>query len=196
VLTAAHVAAEVAPGDLVDVAGKAHPIARVVRYPDWHSEADFKADIALLQLEDTVSGITPARLYTGTDELGMIVTFVGRGGNGTGLTGPVREDRKIRAATNRVDKAEDSILRFRFDEPGDPDVTDLEGISGPGDSGGPAYIERGGVLYVVGVSSAQNAAPAGRQRGHYKVLEFYTRVSHFAGWIRDVCATPSASAPR
>jgi hypothetical protein len=184
VLTAAHVAAELGPGDLAEVGGKIHHIARVVRHPDWHSAADVKADIALLQLTAPVTNVTPAHLYTGNDEQGMVVTLVGRGGAGTGLTGPVREDRRIRAATNRIDDAEGSVLRFRFDGPADSAVTELEGISGPGDSGGAAYVERGGTQYVIGVSSGQNARAANGQRGHYKVLEFYTRVSHFADWIR------------
>ena len=89
----------------------------------------------------------------------------------------------MRAATNRVERAEGSLLQFRFDAPGDPGATELEGISGPGDSGGPAYAETDGVRYVIGVSSAQDSRPADRKVGRYGVLEFYARVSHFADWI-------------
>ena len=136
-----------------------------------------------------VTGIAPAKVYDGMDEVGMVAFFVGRGGTGTGLTGYVSEDGRIRAATNRVESViNDSMLRFRFDAPGDPDVTELEGISGPGDSGGPAFVERNGTVYVIGVGVGQNAAPANGQRGHYKVLELYTRVSAFAGWIRSTLA--------
>jgi hypothetical protein len=128
----------------------------------------------------------------------MVVTFVGRGATGTGLTGQQLEDRRLRAATNRVEStldvfpmtsargqypAEGFQLRFRFDAPGDPNVTALEGISGEGDSGGPAYITRDGVLYVIGVSSGQDPRPT--KLGRYGVFEFYVRVSHFADWIRD-----------
>jgi len=77
----------------------------------------------------------------------------------------------------------------RIDEPGHAEVTDLEGISGPGDNGGPAYVERDGVLYVIGVSSAQDARPAGGKQGHYNVLELYVRVSHYAKWIEDTIRT-------
>jgi hypothetical protein len=129
-------------------------------------------------LAEPVTGVVPARLYTDADEVGLAVTFVGRGGTGTGLTGPVEEDLSLRAATNRVES-----LVFDGD---DADVTELEGISGPGDSGGPAFLEREGVLYVVGVGVGQNARPTNGRRGHYGVLEFYTRVSTFAGWIRSV----------
>lgn len=39
VLTAAHVAAGLAPGDLVEVSGHVHTIERVVPYPEWRSNA-------------------------------------------------------------------------------------------------------------------------------------------------------------
>ncbi|NOT09981.1 MAG: trypsin-like serine protease [Gemmatimonadales bacterium] len=190
VLTAAHVAANLAPGDIAEVGGTSYRIEQVVRHPDWRSNADLRSDIALLRLTEPVTGITPVSIYTGSDEVGMVVTFVGRGGTGTGLTGPVAEDGRLRAATNRVDRAEGSLLQFRFDAPGDSGVTDLEGISGPGDSGGPAYADRNGVRYVVGVSSGQDSRPANRKEGHYKVLEYYPRVSYFANWIRSVTAPP------
>ena len=188
VLTAAHVAAELGANDIAEVGGKTYRIERAIRHPEWRSNADIKNDIAVLKLSEDVAGITPAALYTATDELGMVLTFVGRGGNGTGLTGPVAEDRRLRAATNRVDSVEESLLRFRFEAPGEPGITELEGVSGPGDSGGPAFLERDGHLYIVGVSSAQDSRPANRQQGRYKVLEYYPRVSHFAPWIRQTMA--------
>jgi len=113
----------------------------------------------------------------------MTLTFVGMGRHGTGLTGPTTDDSTMRAATNRVHTVEGTQLVFRFDAPGDPEVTTLEGISGDGDSGGPAYLERDGTIYVVGVSSAQDSRPAGKKPGRYGVLELYPRVSSFAPWI-------------
>ena len=202
VLTAAHVASDLSTGDLVEVGGKIHKIANVVVFPSWHQDADMPLDIALVQLLEPVTDVAPARVYRGDDELGMVATLVGRGGTGTGLTGPVREDRRVRAATNRVEStldvfpttaargqypAEGFQLRFTFDAPGSPHATDLEGISGPGDSGGPAYIKRDGVLYVIGVSSGQDKRPSkARTPGHYGVFEYYVRVSHFSDWIRGV----------
>ena len=200
VLTAAHVANELRSGDLVEVNHRVRKILRVVLYPQWHQDADMPVDIALVQLLDPVTDVAPAHIYTGSDEAGMVVTFVGRGATGTGLTGQQFEDRRLRAATNRVEStldvfpmtvargqypAEGFQLRFRFDAPGDPNVTDLEGISGEGDSGGPAYVTRDGVLYVVGVSSGQDSRPTDHKQGRYGVFEFYVRVSHFADWIRS-----------
>jgi hypothetical protein len=186
ILTAAHVAAELAPDDIAEVSGKIVRIDEVILHPDWHRVADLKSDIALIHLKSPVSHVRVANLYTGTNEAGMLVTFVGRGATGTGLTGDTgKEDRRLRAATNRVEKAESPFLQFRFDAPGEPNVTELEGISGEGDSGGPAYIERAGKLYIIGVSSWQDARPTNHQIGRYGVLEYYLRVSYFADWIRS-----------
>ena len=186
VLTAGHVADYLKPGFVAEVGGATYEIEAIIGHPDWRGFKtwdDVRADIALVRLRTAVVDVAPARLYTGRDEAGMAVTFVGRGSYGTGLTGPIAETSTMRAATNRVEKA-DAYLQFRFDAPGDPGVTPLEGISGEGDSGGPAYIERDGVVYVAGVSSAQDSRPAGKKIGHYGVLELYPRVSNHADWIR------------
>jgi Trypsin len=186
VLTAAHVTTRLGPGDLVEAGATTRRMARVVRHPEWQGEASVRADIALIEFDEPFPGITPALLYKATDEAGLVVTFVGRGGYGTGLTGPKAEDRVPRAATNRVDAVDGTLLRFRFDAPDDPGVTDLEGVSGPGDSGGAAYLVRDDVTYVVGVSSSQDARPTGRQPGRYGVIELYPRVSSFVSWIESV----------
>lgn len=182
-LSAAHVAAHLGPGDVIESAGVMRRITRVVLHPLWHSDADIPYDIALIQFDEPFRSLTPAAVYTQRDEAGRVVTFVGRGRFGTGLTGPTGEDRVPRAATNRVESAEATLLRFRFDAPDDDGVTDLEGVSGPGDSGGGAFIERDGVTFVVGISSAQDARPTGRRQGRYGVIEIYPRVSAFAEWI-------------
>lgn len=188
VMTAAHVAAHLEAGDIAVVGGENIRIDRIVRHPNWRTDADFRFDIALLELDRTVTAVSPAAIYTRSDELGRVITFVGRGGNGTGLTGPTAEDGQLRGATNRVEHAGGGLLRFRFDEPGSPGATDLEGISGPGDSGGPAYLVIGDTTFVLGVSSAQDSRPAGRQEGRYGVLEYYVRVSEYAEWIKSTTA--------
>jgi hypothetical protein len=188
VLTAGHVASGLAPGDFAMLGGARHEIAAIIQYPgrqELKSWDDVRKDIALVKLQTPVTGIEPALLYTGNDELGMTLTFVGSGRRGTGLTGPVADDMIQRAATNRVQKVEGTGLIFRFDAPTDPEVTALEGISGEGDSGGPAYLERDGKVYLVGVSSAQDSRPTGKKQGLYGVLEHYPRVSPFVGWIRE-----------
>lgn len=48
---------------------------------------------------------------------GAVTVFVGRGQRGTGLTGPVGNDRLTRGATNRVERAEGVALSWAFDDP-------------------------------------------------------------------------------
>jgi hypothetical protein len=119
---------------------------------------------------------------------------IGNGLTGTGETGPVNEDGVMRAATNAIDAAEDRWFAFSFSAPGDSGVTDLEGIGGPGDSGGPALAVTSGAPKVVGVSSINHVgSAAGPSR--YHSTEVYARVSTSLGWIDETRAgrgTPMA----
>ena len=68
----------------------------------------------------------------------------------------------VRAATNRVERFEGDALFFRFDAPEDENMTPLEGISGPGDSGGLALIEAACDPRVAGLSGTFSGQPKGR----------------------------------
>lgn len=70
-------------------------------------------------------------------------------------------------------------------------MTPLEGISGPGDSGGPALIETADGLRVAGLS----VASSGRPKGRYGALEFYSRVSPQVTWIREITMPAGAVEP-
>lgn len=187
VLTAAHVASAVGPGDIVVAGGKSYPVDRVFMHPKFHelTFADMPFDIALIELKLAVTGIKPAQPFNGQEAVGSVVTFVGRGGFGTGVAGVRGENAQVRAATNRIDAVTDADLQFRFDKPGEEHVTEFEGISGPGDSGGAAYQKIDGKLYVVGVSSWQDTRPTKRVQGVYGVIEHYVRVAPHYPWIRQ-----------
>lgn len=74
-----------------------------------------------------------------------------------------------------------------------PTATELEGISGPGDSGGPAFIEKDGKLFVAGVSVF--GEPGRKGRGTYGAREAYTRVSQQAEWLsKTMSATANQQA--
>ena len=196
VLTAAHVAAGIGPGGFVEAGGKSYPIEQVFVHPEFHEMkmADLPYDIGLIRLKLPVPGIEPALLFNGREQVHSIVTFVGRGASGTGLTGPERENRQARAATNRLDRVEGAFLQFRFDGPADAGITALEGISGPGDSGGAAFQDIDGKLYVIGVSSWQDARPTGRKQGLYGVIENYVRVAQHYEWlVRTMNVGPAVS---
>jgi len=202
ILTAAHVARNFAHGSpgnrstgehLVSINGSDYRVARVVLHPDYVRRPSRQADIALIELTDRVANHRYAELYRESDEVGQEVIFVGSGDFGTGHTGPTRRDRVLRGATNRVDRVDARTLYFTFDAPGSENVTELEGISGPGDSGGGALIERDGRVYVAGVSCCQDHDGT---EGLYGVTEIYPRVSFYAAWIDQVMRDGSSVALR
>lgn len=184
ILTAAHVAESLDTGVSVSVDGVIRRVAVVTAHPDYALQKG--ADIAVVKLDSAVQ-VLPVPLHTGRDEAGKTVTFIGEGDFGTGLTGPVHRDFVRRGAHNRVARVTDGWLIFTFD----PwrDAEELEGISGPGDSGGPALLTRNGVTTIVGVSSWQNRNGRAHE-GLYGVEEYYARVSTFAKWITKTIAVP------
>ncbi|MCI0489843.1 MAG: serine hydrolase [Blastocatellia bacterium] len=178
VLTAAHVASGIPQSARhVEFEGVKYRVEQILIHPDWSGRGPH--DIALLKLVEPVKAVKPVSIYTATDEAGQVITFVGRGDTGTGLTGPKIQDRKKRAATNKVERADQQWLYFTFDDPAT--ATDLEGISGPGDSGGPALIEKDGKTYTLGVSVW--GRPGKNGRGTYGAKEGYARVSSYHEWI-------------
>lgn len=194
VLTAAHVAAAMKEGHPLNrvslphqiyVDGEAFEVEAVFIHPDWRGDIG-PADIALLRLSKLVPAAVPACLYGKDGEVGQTVIIAGMGETGTGLTGPAGEGGALLAATAKVTtvEAEGSIISWTFRPPDDPEVTALEGISGPGDSGGPALVYDHGRLCVAGVSSAGDGM--GNGRGRYGSREFYTRVSTYRAWLESV----------
>lgn len=190
-LTAAHVARHI-PTDhplSVEFAGKRYQIARIVIHPDynnvWEGEEDNSntVDLAAVELATPVEDIIPFKLYEYSDEQGKEVVLLGWGESGSGLRGTHGSDRCLRRATNIIDEADNYWLKFRFDEP--PGGTVLEGVSGRGDSGGPALICRDSQLMLAGVSSWQETYD--KPLGLYGCVEHYARVSRFVEWIRAVC---------
>ncbi|MEM9091946.1 MAG: trypsin-like serine protease [Cyanobacteria bacterium P01_F01_bin.53] len=194
ILSAAHVAANLSTDDSVTFANTAYPIQQIILHPHWQdNEMDMnqvKNDIALVQLAAPVNNISPLSLYKPTDgqttdELEQTATFIGQGDYGTGLTGPDAVDGKLRKATNQIEKVDGQWLLFKFDAP--PEGTELEGISGPGDSGGPALLKTKKGWAIAGISSGQDSSTFGE--GYYGVWEYYTRVSQYLDWIESVIAS-------
>jgi hypothetical protein len=180
-MTVSHVAQSLHPGHRVALLGESYAVREVLVHPDWESDL---VEMALIRLDRPVEGVAPIAPYGDQGEVGQTMTFVGRGDTGTGLTGPTTHDGRLRAATNRVERVEGEMLVFRFDAPDDPGVTPLEGISGPGDSGGPAIARTADGPRLAGLSVAQMSA--GFSRGTYGVWEFYTRVSAYSPWIDQI----------
>jgi secreted trypsin-like serine protease len=205
VVTAAHAAeymqqnppANGAP-QFVYYKGRGYAVASIVLHPQYDNE-HYANDIALIHLTRAVRAPELACLYDRDDEVGKVVTLVGSGLPGNGRDGPQADpDGRVRGATVRVGAAEDTVITWRFHAPGERGVTALEGISGPGDSGGPALIQTPAGFCIAGVSSAQrievqtdaDSQPVGHPpgEGHYGVTEAYARVSRYVAWIRATVA--------
>jgi hypothetical protein len=190
-LGAAHTVEGIGPWDpppQVVFGGETYGVVKIILHPDRVPDtADTAGDLALFKLDRPVRGIAPVPLYEKDDELGKVAVLVGHGQTGTGLTGPQQgeRDNKIRGATNRIDRIDPTSIIFKFETP--PDGTDLEGLAGPGDSGGPALLEQDGKLYLLGVgcfSGAESQETAGR----YGTSDHYARVSTRRSWILDTIA--------
>lgn len=186
ILTAAHVVDDEFESVVVRIDGREVAAIAFHIHPEWSGVFEELHDLALIELAEPVKGIVPCRPCIEDASVGEEIVIVGRGMSGTGLTGPEEDDGILRLATNRVTEVGPLHLAFEFDPPGSPGVTELEGVSGPGDSGGPAFIETPAGLCLVGVSSAQDSEPSGGEEGRYGVVEYYTRVAAFTPWIESI----------
>jgi len=144
-------------------------------------------------------------LYREGDELDKVLVFVGQGSPGDGLAG-IGDDPggTLRSATNTVEYADEALIGFTFNHPLERLVTLREGISGPGDSGGPALmcemlmldvngrLACSGQQTVLGVSSHQASDDVPFEEGVYGVTERYARVSTHAPWIDATMETGHA----
>ena len=198
VLTAAHVVEDAANLQFT-IEGQTYGAVRGITHNKWDGSLGKGYDIGLIELSldvATASGVSPAALYTGGDELGQVGTFVGYGMTGTGLTGATGYDGLRRGVENMLDVEYltpgkgNRILGADFDNPANSGDSSwgsgiplaLEGLIAPGDSGGGLFIEIGGIDYLAGVHSFGSAVDGvidfdyGDRSGH-------TRVSSFTSWI-------------
>lgn len=182
ILTAAHVAEGFRTGDPIGDEGRL-VVADVAVHPGWPAET---IDLGLIRVVASPSNIDIVPLCVPDDYTGAAIAFVGAGDIGTGETGPAGADGRMRMAMNMVTLADEQFLLFEFDAPGLPTALDLEGISGPGDSGGPAYVKRKNGVCIVAVSSGQDTEATGGAEGRYGVVEFYSRADTKHAWIQSV----------
>ncbi len=184
ILTAAHTARNIPDNHMIAIADDNYTIEQVVPHPNFVGEQPGDVDdIALVKLNSPVNQVAPFDLYEDEAELGQEVLLLGRGDYGNGQLGTIGTDKKLRKATNLIDEVDNHWIKFHFDAP--PDCTSLEGVSGIGDSGGPALIAERGKLFIVGVSSWQDHED--EAYGLYGAVEYYTRVSRYIVWIHSVC---------
>ena len=194
-LTVAHCAADLDPGDSLNVNGISYSVAEIIPHPQWNKRRD-EYDIALVRFSQPVKGITPLPIYRGGDETGSLITLVGRGVTNTGLEGErrARNDGKLRKCTNIVTSVDDHFIEIRFERPGEDGITPLEGVGAAGDSGCPAFIEVDGLLYIAGLNS-WGEGPRNVRVGQYGAFDYQTRVSRYLEWLDNEVDFPDPPAP-
>ena len=124
VLTARHVAVELAISDSVFFLSDTVLIENIVSFPRLSARTP---DISLVRIDRRPDGATIAGLLSRLPDKDAVIHMIGRGDYGTGLSGPLRWDKIIRGATNRIDQVSERHISFAFDSPQSPRVTDLEG---------------------------------------------------------------------
>jgi len=162
--------------------GIKYPVKNIVVHPDAVDSIDL--DLALLELSWPLDNAKPVDLYRESNELQKNVTFVGKGKTGTGISGDKIRDKIERAATNTVTSVEKNWLTFNFNAPST--ATELEGVSGVEDSGGPAFIEKDNKILLAGVGCCQEPVKGNdgvELQGGYNSTEYYSRVSTYSTWI-------------
>ncbi|MEM9302974.1 MAG: trypsin-like serine protease [Pseudomonadota bacterium] len=188
VLTAAHVAEHVEVGDTVSIGDDEFEVAQIALHPQA-AQRDGFVDAALVQLS-APSEVIPAAINGSSEEAGKAVAFIGAGAPGDGRQGLGRFDGVVRRAGNRIEETRDHWLVFTFDAPDSESTLADEGISGPGDSGGPAFLRDVSGYCVAGISSWQDNDG---QEGVYGVREFYVRTASIAGWISETLTAEDAT---
>jgi hypothetical protein len=141
VVTAAHATFCIAPNTLVMINGITRSIKQLYVHPNYTPGKSH--DIALVELNEPVLDVKPATIYMKNNELDKEIWFIGIGGTGNGLVGETIDNAQnngvLRKAQNTIMEVEGPLIKFTFNK--GKDALPLEGVSGGGDSGGPAYLK-------------------------------------------------------
>jgi hypothetical protein len=176
VLVAAHSVVGLPPGQLTfTIGGTKYRIADVFVHPDYEPDAagtDFGNDIAILKLNQAVSGITPSVLSGRSPRLGETLKLVGFGEQDGAPYGTKRV-----GSTPMIDDLGTTIFRWTHE-------SEVQNDSDPGDSGSPLFLNVGGVDQVVGIVSGgtSNFDGVGDTATN-------TRVDVYLDWIKSIVST-------
>ncbi len=167
------------------------PAARMRIAPGWPSES---RDLAIIELPEIApAGTERYQIYTGSAELGQVITMVGYGCTGTGASGGIVNDPFKRLGDNRFDElsAARTVLSFDFDSGldghnrmGSRTPVAREALFCFGDSGGPAFL--GGQIAGVNHWLTWFGTPPVR----FGDIGSIARVSTSAGWINTTIGGP------
>ncbi|MBM2620696.1 trypsin-like serine protease [Actinoplanes sp. LDG1-06] len=142
-------------------------------------QAEGGADVALAELAEPVTGITPIRLATTPPAVGEVLRLAGFGlvDDGRGTVPATR----MQTGLFTVDAVGDSLLETSGRSPR-PDTSPC-----PHDSGGPYFRQqRNGTYLLAAVVSSGPGCP-------HTGPDFSARTDNLTGWINDTMASPPRS---
>ena len=143
----------------------------------FHVHPNADADLAVMILNEDVQGITPYQLNRTTPYVGQMLTLVGFGATGNGNSGHNGSFGVKHEGQTPIDQITNDLIIWNFDN-------NNESNTAPGDSGGPAFVELDGQLFIAGVTSGGDRADAAIGDTSYD-----GRVDSFVNWIDDVAGT-------
>jgi len=186
---------------------------RIIVHPAWDATAIGGGDLAILELE-TEAPATVERydIYRGSDEIGKTFTKVGYGQSGQGPTGSTLPSGTKRSGQNIYEGLPQELegvlfapgaagantqLIFDFDSGdaandffgtlGRPDLGlgAAESNSGPGDSGGPNFID-GLIAGITSWGTTTSTDVDDQTNSSFGEISSDTRVSFYASWIDSI----------
>jgi hypothetical protein len=220
-LTAAH-GTELTTGSQVrfTVNGQTYNGVESYEHPLWMGTARITEgyDVALVRLEEAVSGIVPAQIYRGPSIVGQQAMLVGAGLTGNGLLGQEPGTLgTLHAGLNTIDATADQIssafpgaafssngLVIDFDHPlfpsqnrvGDATPLDREFFPGQGDSGGAYWVQDADETWkVASIQSWGTLNQAGANFGQYGNMAISAKLyeSIVLDWIDSIVPAPGTA---
>lgn len=166
-----------------------YPALKVTVHPTYRSRESActpgETDAAILELTTAVAGVTPIPLYRSTVTVGDFLLLVGFGtqGNGqNGENGTLPPSGFVNFATTSIERIDNAqFCSWDFDAG--------EGNTASGDSGGPAFIDQGGVRYLHSITCG------GTGNSEIGSESTNTRVDSMAAWIDSIAGTSAPSTP-
>lgn len=169
--------------DLVNDTGQRIAIKRIIRHPGYNSRT-VKNDIALLKLDEPVSGAELVNLYRGSDTLeDTNATIIGWGALSEADSDAGIVSSKLYDAVLPIVSNDECAFALPLDNIKSKQLCAGFSAGGvdtcQGDSGGPLVFQDGGAWYQAGITSyGEGCARAG-------VYGVYTRVSRYISFIKS-----------
>ena len=183
--------------------GTNYKVKKLILHPNYlNSPSGGACDMALLELEQSVKGISPAILNNQFNELKNEAVGVGYGVMAKANESGAVIDLKLKnAGQNVIDSVgglkiggQSTLLYCDFDAPhrndcnkmGSASPLPLEYVCSGGDSGGGMFIKRNNQWVLVGICSGSPVDINQLMKtGYYGSIMFWTRVSAFTDWIEE-----------